>query len=1122
MINRTKISKTKYRALALLGATILAVSSLAPASAIEAAANYEESETSILITEVIEEADSDADADVDTNTEEGSETNADDSVSDAVTEDNADTATGTGTITLATADNITSVSFSETGSNVSVSTDSDTGVTALTISESGDYTLTGNAVNTYVSIAKGLTVSLTLSDLTIDDTALCVKSGKDYPVIQVGKNSTVALSLTGESTLTGSSTFAEEAVPIIKAPSSVLTIEGSGILNICNSLDDAIKAKNGTVNITSGTLNITDEIYGDGIQAEFVNISGGAVNITTIFNNAATGYYTSGSSSTTLNTITETNDKYKTERINVNTGDHSGIKAGTKEATKIYTDLKASGSEDATETSSASGGIIISGGTVTINTLGAGLKANKVTTSGYTACSNGQYVIGSPDDALHSNNDITISGGTVIIYSSDDGITAAGKLYITGSGTVVDIESAFEGMEGSEIVFGTEGSSDGPTVTINTDDDGINAAHKGNVTYTYDSSENDDCYYTKTTEKMSGNSCTVYSGTVTVMIDSTSAKTRTLRNGSAASETTLTYYADGDGIDCNGTLDLEGGETYVFGASTGTANSPLDTDAGFTLSENATLLATGSDSMNESKPGYGSGTYIYYGGNSMGQAPGMNGNSGMPSAPGSSDNSGMPSVSGSNDNSRMPGAPGAGGQMGPGGESAASISAGSVFRVTSGSTTLIEKTLPYAASFIIYSSHALTSDSTYTATINGSEITMTKATASGTNTNPGSGQSGTNPPDQPGQPGQPGQPTQPGEPGSDPTAQIDDSVNTVTSGQDTNINYSKSVSEEKNVISYNAEMVKGQKYTFGAGTWTSSDKTVAAVNAKTGLVSAKKNGTATITDTSGEYTVKYNVTVHTPVLSAKKASLKVGDTTEISISDTGDMPVTWTSSNNGVFNVTPDSAGKSATLTATGKGTAKLTAYVGGQKYIAAVTVTAATNGLIKSDIYMNVGQTVALKHTGVTNKNIQDWSTDDTTGCITLVNADKATVKIKTSAASDVTFPLDVHLTCKTATDTLVTTLHIEDPSLTCDTDQSSTAEYGRLARTKATAYNYTLNLKTGDTYKISLPGSDRQIIWNSSAKAKVFADETGLITARAAGTSTVTAKINNKTIKIIVKVSD
>ena len=788
--------------------------------------------------------------------------------------------------------------------------------------------------------------------------------------------------------------------------------------------------------------------------------------------------------------------------------------------------------------------------------------------------------MGAPDDGLHSNNDIVISGGSITINASDDGITAAGDITITGSSTVVDIQNSFEGIEGANIVFGTTGVTSGPVVTIVSDDDGINAACKTDVTYTYDSSEDEDCNYTKTTTKGEGNSCSVLGGEVTIKIDSAVTKSRKLRNGSSENVKSVSYSSDGDGIDCNGTLSLEGGTTTVFGTAQGTANSPLDADKDFTLGENAILLATGSDSMGDSTPDIGSGYYIVYGSSGMGGGSG----SGGPGEGGQ-----QPGVGG-----QQPGGPGEGG---PGGSSEASIAAGSAFKVVADGTTLINTILPYSASFLIYANPSLASSNT---------VTIGSTTTTLTRTQPGQASGGEEPGDD-----KPGD-DKPGDdkPGDDKPG--DDKPGDDTPGDE----------ETEKEESQTMDMVKGQIENIGAGTWTSSNSKVVTVVKSTGKLTAKNAGTATITGTSSEGVKKtYEIIVYEPVLTWNNSSknLLVGENyvNALTLSvGTSSLPITWKSSDISVLTVSGDNFAKSseesqtaasasASVLARGTGKATVTATIGGTSYSVTLTVKdqalavkisdesaitlaalqsytpkfssgfsvknatwsidntalnqdakgvwtdeggyvsitkagkitalkvtetplvliATKNGKsvllyvtikaipVKTDLYINIGQKTTLKHKYVTNKNVTGWTINDiseSSGKLSLTNQQKAKVTIKGEKAGT------VELICTCGKIKYVTYVHVEDPSIDLETASSVTG--AKVLRTKSGVFNYTLSLEEGETYIISQPEVYQSITWKSSKASKATVDTTGLITAVSKGKTIISAKVNNKTVKITV----
>ena len=597
----------------------------------------------------------------------------------------------------------------ETVVDLSTLTDgSNTDAYEYNIKEDGTYRFTGSGSNISIVVKKNTTATIIFDNATIDDSllddSLLDEDDDDdteatEAVIAAKKGSYVTIQSVGTSYIKAnpSASVFESAIKHTKASEGAITFSGSGTLVISGTAGDAIKYNDegsGYVTMISGTVTITD-CHGDGIDAENVAITGGTMNITTTYDDASTSYY--GTSA--QNNIKESGST-KTETVTYDTGSHKAIKAGTKAETFTYTSVGATSKYIAGEknSQSASGGFTMTGGVLNLDTTQAGLKANSVSGSSYSKTSTGVYIIGGPDDGLHSNNTLSITGGTVNVASSDDGITSAGELSITGT-SVINITNSYEGIEGADITIGTSSASSGPAVTIVSNDDGINAASK-TVSYVY--ADETEASYIKTSVSSSDNSCVIYSGTVTINIDSANSHTVTLGSDS------VTYGSSGDGIDCNGTLDIEGGTVYVYGQSSGD-NSPIDTDDGFTLGSAATVFATGASGMSsESVPSSGSGVYISY---TFGSSAGDFSQGGSPQ--------GGPSQGGPGGLLNAPG----------GLSSSSTISAGSSFSVASGQTVIFSKTLPYAAEFLFYASPSLVSGSSYTITAGSTTASVTAKSA---------------------------------------------------------------------------------------------------------------------------------------------------------------------------------------------------------------------------------------------------------------------------------------------------------------------------------------------------------------------------------------------------------
>lgn len=168
-------------------------------------------------------------------------------------------------------------------------------------------------------------------------------------------------------------------------------------------------SSDGNLNISGGTLSLTSTgSGGKGMKCDgILTISDGTIDVVT------TGglYYNNGTTENTNytgNTDRVSSDYYSSPK---------GIKAGVKTQTgNSYT---------------YSGGIEISGGTVTVTT--SGRNGEGIESKNYLNISGGHVTVNAYDDAINSGQNLTISGGYVYARASaNDGIDANGNCYIKG------------------------------------------------------------------------------------------------------------------------------------------------------------------------------------------------------------------------------------------------------------------------------------------------------------------------------------------------------------------------------------------------------------------------------------------------------------------------------------------------------------------------------------------------------------------------------------------------------------------------------------------------------------------------------------------------------------------
>ena len=418
----------------------------------------------------------------------------------------------------------------------------------LTITQPGTYILSGTLSEGQVRVetVDEADVQIVLDGATITNStgaAIYVKSANSA-TITLAEGTTNTLS-DGEIYTFEDSEDEPDATLFSK---SDLILNGTGTLVIDANYAHAIKGKD-DVTIAEGTYDITS--VGDAIKGrDSLFISSGTFTIvagadglqSTNEEEEGKGILTIESGTFTITAAADgiqaaTNLQILGGDFTITTGGGSANSSTTSEAWGTW----GAPTEEAATT------------TTEETTSAKGLKA-----TGSLAISGGTFVLDTSDDALHTNDTIQITGGDFTIASGDDGIHADNTVTID-DGTI-DINQSYEGIEATEITL------NGGDIALTTSDDGINAAGGNDASAV--SGRPGESTFTSTAEG---------AGLLTI-------------NGG-----TLVVNASGDGLDSNGSIEMNDG-TIIVNGPTDSMNGTLDYDSTFNIN-GGTLIGVGSSGM---------------------------------------------------------------------------------------------------------------------------------------------------------------------------------------------------------------------------------------------------------------------------------------------------------------------------------------------------------------------------------------------------------------------------------------------------------------------------------------------------------------------------------------------
>lgn len=532
-----------------------------------------------------------------------------------------------------------------------------------------------------------------------------------------------------------------------------LTNDDSAAITLNKTAEASLIAAAGTTNTVADTEGSNDENAAVKVKSGAALAIGGTGTLT-VDGNAKNGI--KGAADAVI-TVAEVKLNINAADDGLSCDDELKITGGTLSITAGGDAVKASPDTGDTENQDTTslGNVTISGGTLTLNATEDGIQADgDLTISGGTfhVKTNGGHTTALTDDSasckgFKAGKTLTVTGGTLTVDSADDALHAGTD--VTISGGTLTLATGDDGVHAdNDLVIGTKGASSTSTPRIN-----ITASYEG----------------------LEGTTVNVYSGDIDVVAsdDGVNAANSTLGEHSdkyaiSISGGDLYIDAGSDGLDSNNDISMTGGKVEVYGADA-MMDAAIDYDGTFTLS-GGTLFGAGMEpsagtqayiAVGETSPsggmgggpnGQGGGQDMTPPGDANGSADGTNGN--RPTPPNFSGNT-------PTDGTFTPPTKPSGGKADgkpsgnlPNRESALGIREGSVITVQDSSgKTLCTATALGSMSSVIFSSADIKEGETYTVLVDGTSVGTAEAKLGTTDS---SSSMGTFKPGQGGQPNQNG------------------------------------------------------------------------------------------------------------------------------------------------------------------------------------------------------------------------------------------------------------------------------------------------------------------------------------------------------------------------------